>query len=126
MASARISDAVKRAFFTETFTARDVAESLASFDALCVHLARMRKAGPRVGRRDGAARGAREIRMADTRHRRPSLVPVVNWLPRYERAWLGSDLVAGVTLAAYAVPVSLAYATLAGLPPEMGLYCYLL
>ena len=46
--------------------------------------------------------------------------------PRYERAWLGSDLVAGVTLAAYAVPVSLAYATLAGLRPEMGLYCYLL
>lgn len=32
---------------------------------------------------------------------------------------------AGVTLAAYAIPVSLAYAALAGLPPQMGLYCYL-
>jgi hypothetical protein len=32
---------------------------------------------------------------------------------------------AGVTLAAYAVPVSLAYATLAGLPPQTGIYCYL-
>jgi MFS superfamily sulfate permease-like transporter len=34
--------------------------------------------------------------------------------------------VAGLTLAAYAIPVSLAYAALAGLPPQMGLYCYLL
>ena len=33
-------------------------------------------------------------------------------------------MVAGITLAAYAIPVSLAYATLAGLPPQMGLYCY--
>ena len=36
------------------------------------------------------------------------------------------DLVAGITLAAYAIPVSLAYASLAGLPPEVGLYGYLL
>lgn len=33
---------------------------------------------------------------------------------------------AGVTLAAYAVPVSMAYAALAGLPPHHGIYCYLL
>ena len=36
------------------------------------------------------------------------------------------DAVAGVTLAAYAIPVSLAYATLAGLPPQVGIYGYLL
>ena len=36
------------------------------------------------------------------------------------------DLVAGVTLAAYAIPVSLAYAALAGLPPQVGIYGYLL
>lgn len=35
------------------------------------------------------------------------------------------DLIAGVTLAAYAIPVSLAYATLAGLPPQVGLYGYM-
>jgi SulP family sulfate permease len=40
-------------------------------------------------------------------------------------SWLGHDVVAGVTLAAYAIPVSLAYATLAGLPPQYGIYCYL-
>jgi SulP family sulfate permease len=38
---------------------------------------------------------------------------------------LGGDVVAGVTLAAYALPVSLAYATLAGLPPQVGVYGYL-
>jgi high affinity sulfate transporter 1 len=40
--------------------------------------------------------------------------------------WLRADIVAGVTLAAYAIPVSLAYSSLAGLPPQAGLYCYLL
>jgi sulfate permease, SulP family len=43
----------------------------------------------------------------------------------YQLNWLPSDLVAGITLAAYAIPVSLAYATLAGLPPQVGLYAYL-
>jgi SulP family sulfate permease len=62
--------------------------------------------------------------MAAARNHRWSLVPIAGWLPRYERAWLRLDVIAGVTLAAYAVPVSLAYAGLAGLPPETGLYCY--
>src|SRR4029453_13645414 len=53
------------------------------------------------------------------------LLSISQWLPRYGRAWLRFDLVAGITLAAYAIPVSLAYASLAGLPPQMGLYCYL-
>jgi high affinity sulfate transporter 1 len=52
-------------------------------------------------------------------------VPILTWLPRYQIAWLVPDLIAGVTLAAYAVPVSMAYATLAGLAPQAGLYCYI-
>ena len=44
----------------------------------------------------------------------------------YPVGWLPSDLVAGITLAAYAIPVSLAYATLAGLPPQVGVYGYLM
>jgi SulP family sulfate permease len=48
------------------------------------------------------------------------------WLIGYRVAWLSGDLAAGVTLAAYAIPVSLAYATLAGLPPQVGVYGYLL
>ena len=55
-----------------------------------------------------------------------ALFPPAQWLPRYQARWLGADLVAGVTLAAYAIPVSLAYAGLAGLPPQVGIYGYLL
>src|SRR5687767_1957738 len=51
--------------------------------------------------------------------------PAVYWLTTYRPAWLAGDVVAGVTLAAYAIPVSLAYASLAGLPPQNGIYCYL-
>jgi sulfate permease, SulP family len=53
-------------------------------------------------------------------------VPPASWLAEYRTAWLGGDLVAGITLAAYAVPVSLAYAGLAGLSPQVGIYGYLL
>jgi high affinity sulfate transporter 1 len=64
--------------------------------------------------------------MAETRTNHWFSLPIADWLPRYQSAWLRLDLVAGITLAAYAVPVSLAYAGLAGLPPQTGLYCYLL
>jgi high affinity sulfate transporter 1 len=64
--------------------------------------------------------------MAETRGNLWYFLPITGWLPRYEPAWLPSDVIAGITLAAYAVPVSLAYAGLAGLPPQTGLYCYLL
>jgi high affinity sulfate transporter 1 len=46
-------------------------------------------------------------------------------LRAYEPRWLVNDAVAGITLAAYGIPVSLAYATLAGLTPQCGIYCYL-
>lgn len=55
-----------------------------------------------------------------------ALLPPLSWLRGYSVPWLRSDLVAGVTLAAYAVPVALAYATLAGLPPQVGVYGYML
>jgi high affinity sulfate transporter 1 len=53
-------------------------------------------------------------------------LPPARWLADYRAAWLPHDVVAGVTLAAYAIPVSLAYAGLAGLPPQVGVYGYLL
>src|SRR5437764_10145466 len=64
--------------------------------------------------------------MTETPESRWFCLPIVGWLQRYQSAWLRFDIVAGVTLAAYAMPVSLAYAGLAGLPPQMGLYCYVL
>src|SRR5258707_10381162 len=53
-------------------------------------------------------------------------VPPARWLAEYRAAWLRGDISAGVTLRAYAIPVSLAYAGLAGLPPQVGVYGYLL
>ena len=53
-------------------------------------------------------------------------LPPLQWLGRYQAGWLAGDLIAGVTLAAYAIPVSLAYAGLAGLPPQVGIYGYML
>ena len=50
----------------------------------------------------------------------------MEWLASYRLSFLSSDAVAGITLAAYAIPVSLAYAALAGLPPHVGIYGYLL
>ena len=63
---------------------------------------------------------------SDRRSRRPFLFPPAAWLAGYHSAWLRSDAIAGITLAAYAIPVSLAYATLAGLPPQIGIYGYML
>ena len=51
--------------------------------------------------------------------------PPAQWLAAYRPQWLAHDAIAGVTLAAYGIPVSLAYASLAGLPPQYGIYCYL-
>ena len=47
------------------------------------------------------------------------------WLDGYAAGDARSDLLAGSTLAAYAVPSSIAYAQLAGMPVQTGLYCYL-
>lgn len=51
-----------------------------------------------------------------------SYLPILSWLPNYRREWLRPDAVAGLTLAAYVLPVALAYASLAGLPAQAGLY----
>jgi high affinity sulfate transporter 1 len=54
------------------------------------------------------------------------MFPPLTWLAEYKPSWLRHDAIAGVTLAAYAIPVSLAYAGLAGLPPQVGIYGYML
>src|SRR4051794_37304368 len=76
-------------------------------------------------------RGSEPLRMTISTHlhNRASWLrrfPPARWLAQYQAGWLPADLIAGVTLAAYAIPVSLAYARLAGLPPELGIYGYLL
>ncbi len=53
-------------------------------------------------------------------------VPVTKWFPEYDRSWLRSDIVSGLTVSAAVIPGGLAYASLAGLPPQMGLYAALM
>ena len=60
------------------------------------------------------------------RDRLGDLVPGAVLLRRYERGWLRPDLVAGVTVGAMLIPQSMAYAELAGMPPEYGFYAVLL
>ncbi|WP_158282737.1 SulP family inorganic anion transporter [Aminobacter sp. AP02] len=54
-----------------------------------------------------------------------NLVPATRWLRGYEGKWFRADLVAGLTLAAYMMPAGIGDASLAGLPPEAGLYACL-
>jgi high affinity sulfate transporter 1 len=49
-------------------------------------------------------------------------IPIGGWLPRYQPGWLKIDLIAGLTAAAVVIPQALAYASIAGLPVEVGLY----
>jgi SulP family sulfate permease len=62
------------------------------------------------------------ISLETAKRRLFNVMPVLQWLPSYDKAWLKFDIIAGLTLAAFAIPDNMAYATLAGLPPEYGLY----
>jgi high affinity sulfate transporter 1 len=52
-------------------------------------------------------------------------IPILTWLPRYDRGWLRADMIAGLTLWGLVVPEAMAYAGIAGLPPQAGLYTLL-
>ena len=51
---------------------------------------------------------------------KPFLWP--NWLIHYQKSWLRPDIIAGLTTAAVVIPKAMAYATIAGVPVEIGLY----
>lgn len=51
-----------------------------------------------------------------------SLFPFTRWITRYNTQWLYGDLVAGITVGCVVVPQSMAYALLAELEPQFGLY----
>ncbi|WP_220359412.1 SulP family inorganic anion transporter [Alkalilimnicola ehrlichii] len=50
------------------------------------------------------------------------LLPASAWLRSYQRGWLADDVTAGIITAVLLIPQGMAYALLAGLPPEVGLY----
>ena len=49
-------------------------------------------------------------------------MPVIGWLPRYDRRFLRGDVIAGIAVTALIVPKNLGYAAIAGVPVENGLY----
>ena len=49
-------------------------------------------------------------------------VPIIGWVRSYQRAWLRDDLVSGVVVGAIMIPVAMAYAQMAGVPVQAGLY----
>lgn len=51
---------------------------------------------------------------------------VPEWMRGYGKPWLTGDMVAGAIVTVMLIPQSLAYALLAGLPPQMGLYASIL
>src|SRR5512136_144801 len=50
------------------------------------------------------------------------LIPCIGWLRQYRKDWLRPDVMAGLTAAAVVIPKAMAYATIAGLPVQVGLY----
>jgi len=53
---------------------------------------------------------------------KPGLIPSIQWLRSYPKEWLRPDIFAGLTAAAVVIPKAMAYATIAGLPVQVGLY----
>jgi MFS superfamily sulfate permease-like transporter len=45
-------------------------------------------------------------------------LPILAWLPKYNRNWLRTDLIAGLTVVALLIPEGMAYAQIAGVPPH--------
>ena len=58
----------------------------------------------------------------DATGRLARLLPIVSWLPAYDRRWLRGDVAAGIAVTALIVPKNLGYAGIAGVPLENGLY----
>ena len=48
--------------------------------------------------------------------------PILTWLPKYQRVWLRGDIIAGATVLALLIPEGMAYAEIAGLPPQTVFY----
>ena len=64
--------------------------------------------------------------ITNMRNRLRRYLPILDWGRRYDRATLSCDLVAAVIVTIMLIPQSLAYAMLAGLPPEAGIYASIL
>lgn len=74
---------------------------------------------------DGVGHPTTAKRSTPLRGHLARFAPVTTWLPAYKPAWLSRDLIARFTIWGLLIPEMIAYATLAGLPPQAGLYTLL-
>ena len=58
----------------------------------------------------------------ESQNRLTAAFPILGWLPSYRREWLGRDAIAGVIVVCLLVPEGMAYAQIAGMPPETAFY----
>lgn len=76
----------------------------------------MQRGWPRQPGRPRSPAGARRMASGSVS------LPMPRWLHHYRKEWAAPDMVAGLTVAAVVIPKALAYATIAGLPVQVGLY----
>src|SRR5215467_12706048 len=75
--------------------------------------------------RHGIDEGARENSAISANRHHQGSFPVLDWIFDYQKDWLQYDLIAGLITAAVVIPKAMAYATIAGLPVQVGLYTVL-
>jgi SulP family sulfate permease len=80
---------------------------------------------PLLSQRLASARVALGNSLASQTHLR-NYLPISDWLITYDKTWFGPDVIAGLTAAAVVIPKAMAYATIAGLPVQVGLYTALI
>src|SRR3954462_8891331 len=51
-----------------------------------------------------------------------AFIPAITWLRDYDKSWMRADVMAGLVAAAVVIPKAMAFATIAGLPVQVGLY----
>src|SRR5262245_52425012 len=72
--------------------------------------------------RKGTEDNATRKNNVSAHHQRHSSFPILDWFFGYQKEWLRWDLLAGLITAAVVIPKAMAYATIAGLPVQVGLY----
>jgi SulP family sulfate permease len=71
---------------------------------------------------DGISQGAVNMNVHAKIPELSALIPSLGWLPAYRKELLRPDVIAGLTAASVVIPKAMAYAAIAGLPVEVGLY----
>src|SRR5215467_11342813 len=75
--------------------------------------------------RHGIDEGARENSAISANRHHQGSFPVLDWIFDYQKDWLQYDVIAGLITAAVVIPKAMAYATIAGLPVQVGMYTVL-